>query len=268
MRKVRVRKDHPAAPLWTLLLVLITLTLYLLTLAMQKEPVAKQAAAPAVTIGPERVTEDVEISALNAYLIQLGACDSAEEARVEAARYVQRGAAGYLLPQGERQLVIGAGYDTMAEAESVQKRLYEDERLLSEIQALGSPALTLRVTAAPVQVDALREAEAHLREQTAAMGQTAFAIDAGEVDAPTARARFSVGRDKTADVLGRLSAVAGDQPGAVASGLIDLLAQLRDKQSQLSSAEMKTTLSFSSKIKYNYIDLRVRHIAFLNSLGA
>lgn len=270
MHKVRVRKQHPTAPLWVLLMVLTALTIYLVTLGMRSEgayPVTEVSSVP--TAAPERVTQDLPLDALSVHLIQLNAFESADAARIEAARYVARGAAGYLLENGDGLLrVIGAGYESEEEASSVCERLLQSEGIEASICLLESAPVTLRVTASREQIDALRKAEALLRSTAAQMGQSAFALDAGSRTVLQARMDFAQSLEDARLAQEQLNAAAGETPNRVAASLLSLLKHAVESLEELSSAETQSTLSFSSKIKYNYIDLRTQHIRFLNELSA
>ena len=91
--RVRVRREHPSALAWALALMLTMLCVYLLTLGLALAPEAAIDAGD----GAPRVTEEVSFGSAEAYFVSLGRFDTATEARIEAARYTPRGAAGYAL---------------------------------------------------------------------------------------------------------------------------------------------------------------------------
>ena len=91
--KVRVRRERPSALAWALALLLTMLCVYLLTLGPTAAPEASIASAG----DAPRITEEVSFAPSAAWFVSLGRYDTAAEARIEAARYTPRGAAGYVL---------------------------------------------------------------------------------------------------------------------------------------------------------------------------
>ena len=122
--KVRVRRDRPSALAWALALLLTMLCVYLLTLGPTAAPEANIAS---VGDAP-RVTEEVSFAPAAAWFVSLGRYDTAAEARIEAARYTPRGAAGYVLETEDGFLALGAAYDDQAEAESVLRGTQRERR--------------------------------------------------------------------------------------------------------------------------------------------
>lgn len=281
-RLVRVKRQRPKGVVWAVSAMLIMLAVYLYTATPSMrvgygpkgdEPVSASGQALAggeaaqATEAPEQVTQEVQFEALDAYLIQFGAYDAADNARIEAARYVARGAAGYLLEDGKFR-VIGAGYESREEAEKVKAQLEKEEGIDSYVYELKAGSVTLRVTATQPQIDALSAAERTLVEQNRAMGRLAYELDSGAVDAPGARSALGAMADAVRLAREQLAGVAGQTPNQVAAGLIATMAQLEESASQLSMEKNESTLDLSSKIKYNYVEICWSHARYLRGLTA
>ena len=148
-RMVRVRRRRPAVRRAVILL-LITLCAYLYMIALRGDPV--QAILDARD--EERVRREVALDGLEIHAVRTAVCDSAETARVEAARYIPRGAAGYML-QEETWHILCAGYETEAQAKTVRDRLRAEENIACDVLGLVAEKVSVYVTAAPSQIDAL-----------------------------------------------------------------------------------------------------------------
>jgi hypothetical protein len=260
MKRVRVRRDHPYAPVWTLLMLLVALTIYLVT-----EGVAAPA-RQAVSSPVEQVTW--ALPALSVNLVVLSRAGDEASARIEAARYVARGAAGYILPGASEYLIVGAGYESAEEAAKVMKKLSEGEKIAASVAVREAPALSVRLTGTSAQVTALMGAEASLRHETNALGEAAFKLDAGEIQLSGAREALLSARaeaKKAREAL--IKAVSGEENKA-SQGLTALLTSLEDAAATMLYNAQSSPLFFSSQMKYNYIDLRLRHIDFINRLAA
>lgn len=88
MQKVRVRRDRPNGITWAFALAVTMLFVYLATLAIPEkdaEPVGAQ------------ITRGIQLEPVSAAFVSLGAYPDALNARVAAAEFMQRGAAGFVL---------------------------------------------------------------------------------------------------------------------------------------------------------------------------
>lgn len=262
--RVYVRRRFPRPAVLLLLFIALLLVAFVryarpaihrLALDLDQAPVAS-----------ERITRDVGFDALSLYLVELKRSDQADAARVEAARYVPRGAAGYVLKDGEACCVIGAGFSDKADAERVAAQLKQDEAIDARIHVLTGEAALLRVTATEAQLKALVEGEGALRALTPALAAHALALDRGMVEPAGLRAALSIEAEQAGANLARLKKAAGEAPNAVAAGLIERLAALEDACRRLSADSGDSALILSSRLKYAFIDLRAGHIEFLQEL--
>ena len=260
MKRVRVRRDHPYASAWTLLMLLVALTMYLVTEGVSAP--ARQAVSSPV----EQVTW--ALPALSVSLVVLSRAGDEAAARIEAARYVARGAAGYILPGASEYLIVGAGYESGDEAAKVMKKLSEDEKITASVAAREAPALSVRLTGTRAQVTALMGAEAALRQQTNALGEAAFSLDAGEIQLAGAREALLSARAEVKKARETLTKAASGEENKASQGLTALLSALEDAAATMLYNAQSSPLFFSSQMKYNYIDLRLRHIDYINRLAA
>jgi hypothetical protein len=241
-------------------MLLAALTMYLVTEGVAS-PVQQAVLSPV-----EQVSWALQ--PLTVSLVVLSRAGDEAAARIEAARYVSRGAAVYILPGSSEYLIIGAGYDSADEAAKVMEKLESEEKIAASIATRDAPELSVRLTGTRAQADALIGAEKALRSETAAIGEAAFSLDAGTVQISGAREALLSARAEAKKAREALQKAAGSQQNTASEGLTALLSSLEDAASTMLFDAQSSPLFFSSQMKYNYIDLRLRHIDYINRLAA
>ena len=261
MTRVKVRRARPSALTWALALAVTMLVVYLLTLGAspERQRQNQRSAEPGV-----QVTEEIAFAPLEVYCLQFASCASAEEARVEAARFVERGAAGYVHPANGKYLVLGAGYAYAADAERVTERLQEAEQLAGEVYALAAPQVRLRVTAGENQIASVVAADALMRTEVDQLGEMAFQIDRGELRPDAARTLIAVQASQARELLADLKAIPGGN--SIFAGLTEQVERFAAALDVLAHESAASDLALSGKIKYNYLSARLGYIDFLRRL--
>ena len=159
-----------------LLALMLTGTIYGATLLKQGEtrPVAA-----------EQVTQTVTIPALEGTAVQMDVCETAQQARISAARMVGRGSAGFVCwDDGYR--VLGIMMDTREEAEAMRQKL-ADSGVDTQCYDCNGSALTLKVTAQQHHIDALDSAIHAVDMAAVQPGRIAAQLDRAEIDGDRAR---------------------------------------------------------------------------------
>ncbi len=263
-RLVRVRR-RPRAMWWAVLFLIAAMILYIRV----SLPVLRQMRSgeeEEVDTGA-RVTREVSIDALETHLISFGTYDAVPSAQIEAARYVSRGAAGYVLeasPGEQEKQIIGAGYDDKSEAQAVCAQLHKSEGIAASVVSLSAPQLTMRMTAGSAQIEAFLEAEQAVRSAALAVGQLSFSLDRGEATALQAGNVIKTHNDKVDGALKSLRAQSAQQSHEMFEGLERLMEDMLD---QMKKMQQETgAMALSSRLKYCYIDARVRQIEWMNDL--
>ena len=262
--RVYVRRSAPSPAVWLSLFMVLALGAFVFF----ARPILNQTALDMdqAPVTSERVTRDVSFDALSLYMVELTRIDDPTNARIEAARYVPRGAAGYIYTLDGAYLVIGAGYATAAEAEKVAAQLTESEGIAAKVHALSGDNVGLRVTATEAQLSALIEGEQALRALTSAMAAHALSLDRAEAQPAAMRAALAIEAEQAHSASTQLTRAAGDQPNSVAKALIEQLSTFTEVCRRLAAEDADTALILSSKLKYAHLDARMNHIAFLNAL--
>ena len=228
MTRVRVRRERPTALALAVALCLTMLVVYVLTLDVKgPEVVESMAAAP-------RVTKEIALDGLSGWAVSMATCESPEAARMQAAAWVSRGAAGCVRQLDGAWRALGALYDSRKAAERIAKRLSEDEGIEAEVIPLEAKGLTLRVTAPQAQIDRLTGADALLRQQVRQLGEVALQLDRGEISPEAARALCALAATDSAKQAEALEAIPGAGENDLCASLIGQLRQMARMQDGMS----------------------------------
>lgn len=259
-RLVRVRR-RPRGLIWATVFLALAMALYIrVTLpALRNRPVEV-----AVAHG-ERTTRRVTLDALSVWLVSFGRYGERSAAQAEAARYTSRGAAGYVAA-GDDFRVIGAGYESQADAEKVCARLEAEEGIVCAAEQESAPETTLRITAGSGQIAAFLEAERTLRTAAGAIGQLAFSVDRGEVTADQAAEVLAMHRDSATLAAEQLAAQTGSAEAAAFSALNAMLEEMAAQIGDI--MEETEAMALSGRLKHCHVEYRLREIEWLNRLNA
>ena len=259
-RLTRTRR-RPRGVWWAIVFLMLSMALYIRVSVPALRGMQEKAEKKAET--GERVTEEICIEPLTLYMVSFGGYDVMNAAKVEAARYVPRGAAGYVLRR-EKLYVIGAGYQAREDAEKACVSLAAGEGLACAVMEAYSPQVVMRMTAGSRQVSAFAEGEAVFRESAQMMGALAFSLDRGEATAAQAKEAVKTQMAKVCAAEEELLLQAAGTENGIFQGLSALLAQMREQMERMTEEEK--AMELSSRMKYCHIDMTVREIEMLNAL--
>ena len=212
---VIVRRERPTALAVSIALMVTMLVVYVLTLeAARPDAVERVSAAP-------RVTREIEFAALEGWCVSLGRWDSADQARAEAARFTDRGAAGRVCAIDGRWHVLGAMYDSRKQAERVAETMGGD--IPAEVVALTAKAVRMRITAPDRQIDLIVAADGLLRDQVWQLMSVARQLDRGEIQPEAALTLCALSASEGKALGEKLGYIPGAEDNALCAALIDAL---------------------------------------------
>ena len=266
MRSKRIRVRHRSARSlrMAVALLFVALGLYVASLWLQT---GRQTESPPPQ-NAEMVASERTFPVLGGYFVQLHRARDASTARIEAARHMRRGAAGYVMQDGESYLVIGALYDAKEEAEAVVSRLIEREGIAAEVVARQFGGVKLRVTATQAQIDAFFLGEESLRPLTSRLAELAQQLDQGKIGIEPAARQIGLIHEESALRLHALRDALGGDEHPLMRRLCALYELMEQATGDAALNAAQSPLSFSAKIKYNSISMRLQHLGFLHELAA
>ena len=263
MAKVRVRRDRPTALSWAVALAVTMLAVYLITLiAAPKEDAAESAA-----VQGERVTVDATLEGVEMYFADLGCHGDAGEARVAAAQLAQRGAAGVVWTDAAGSHVLGAAYALEADAARIASRLAQREALEANVLKLAAGPVSLRITAAEADAEAVVQADKILRAQLAQTAGMALQVDRGELPAASARMLAAVSASELDAARKALAAIPGGADDPVCAGLSAQLEALSESLKSLSRGR-DSGAALSGRLRCCHVTGVLSLIGLLSDLNA
>ena len=258
--RVRVRRDRPSALSWALALALTMLAVYLITLSAPSPDDAAEASASS-----GRVTRELELAGVEAYFAELGCYDNLTQARIAAAEFAQRGAAGVIREDAGGWHVIGAGYALEADARRVAEQLSEREGVEASVFSLSSAPVTLRVTATVEDIDAIAAADSAWSAQLDQIAALALRVDRGEIGDRSARTLAAVARSELEAAREALDGIEGAKDDAVCAMLSSLLSRLASALDGVATGG-ETGAALSGRLRSCHADALLRRSAMLDAL--
>ncbi len=261
-RLVRVRR-RPKGVVWAAVFLVAAMALYIrVSLPALRKMQAEETSAAG---HGSRVTREAVIDGLEVWMVSFGRYGGMSEAKVEAARYVPRGAAGYVL-EDEGYSVIGAGYASETDAEKVCAQLTAAEGIGCAAESASASPVTLRMTAGSEQIAAFLEAEQTLRETAGALGKLAFSVDRGDADAEQAVEVIGTHLDHVKNAEKKLREQLADSESGIFGELLSMLGDMAGQMEEM--RREKGAMAVSSRLKYCHVDFRVREIEWMNGISA
>jgi len=233
------------------------LAVYLVTLSAPAKKKAEDASAGI------RVTQEVCFDSMTIHFADLGCFADEAQARIAAAGFVNRGAAGVIHSDADGHHVLGAGYSLESDAKRIAGRLEQQESIETNVLTLTAPPLSLRVTAPEEDVNAIVEADRVLRTQLNQLSTLALQVDRGEIFAASARTLAKVAAAEVRTARKKLEKIAGSADQPVCAAMIAMLASLEDN---LSDVDGEGAV-LSGRLRCCHADCALKLIGFLNTPG-
>lgn len=257
--RIQVRRDRPSALSWAVALMVTMLAVWLITL---NAPAAQKAADAAAQ---PRVTREVDFQGLTVYFADLGAFESEWQARVSAAEYAQRGAAGVVRESGGEYRVLGAGYTLEADAKRIAEKLGQQEGISTGVIPMSAPTVSLRITASEPDAEAIVSADLILRQQLTQLNSMALQVDRGEISFASARTLSRVAASEIRDARRSLEEIPGGEDQPVCAALIGQLSALEKDLSGVTKS-LSAGAELSGQLRCCHVSGMLRLIDFLNAL--
>lgn len=259
-QRIRVRRERPSALSWAVALAVTMLAVWLITLDARQPDRVEDAAAGV------RVTRQVDLDGLTVHFADLGGYATEWEARVAAAEYTLRGAAGVVRSHEGAYRLLGAGYRLEADAKRIAARLGEQEGVEAGVLTLSAPAAALRVTASEKDVEAIAEADFALRQQLDQLSAMALQVDRDEISFASARTLARVAASELRKARKRLEEIPGSADQPVCAAMIGQLRALEENIAAVTGG-LRSGAELSGQLRCCHVDGTLRLIDFLNGLA-
>lgn len=261
IRRVRIRRDRASFPRAALAFLVFSIVLFLATAGVKNE---KEISKHTENVHYE--TREIDFEDVNLYLVALSGGEDQENARLTSARYMQRGAAGYLFEKDGKWYSLGNVYFSKDEAEKMAAHI-SDTGIPADTLALSQKGVTLRVTADAGALDALAFCKKAFSEYQKSLIDYSKSLDAGTLSEREARVLLSVlSYDLSAGKAEAERALS--VPGENAAGeILGMYLELIETLTSLTKNE-GGEMMLSARIKYALIDNMLTQINLLKKLNA
>ena len=245
---VRVRRERPTALAWSIALAVTMLAVYAVTWTAARPKAAELASAS------PRVTRTVHLEALEGWCVALGAWEDAGRARVEAAGFAARGAAGSVCEADGAWRVLGALYDTKREADRAARKISDGEDLRADALPMAAAAVDLRITAPASQIELIQAADDMLREQVAKSGEMAIQLEKGRIQPEAFKTLCALAATEADALAGKLNAWPGAKDNALCAALGKRLTALAAQLNAVATTAQTDTAALSGMLRLAGID--------------
>lgn len=245
-RHVYVRRERPTALAVSIALAVTMLVVYVLTLdAIRPDAVESVSAAP-------RVTREIEFAKLEGWCVSLGSYDNQDQARAEAARFTDRGAAGCVYGENGTWHVLGAMYSTRKQASRVAETLDGDIRGI--VVPLTAEAVRMRITAPESQIDLIVAADAQLRSHVEQLNAVARQLDRGEIQPEAAVTLCALSASECGKLGEKLSYIPGVEDSGLCAALIQNLNAAASQINDIRAGSQSGSTALSGMIRLAAIE--------------
>lgn len=249
----------------TFLCLMASILMYGIYIYNLPRPAASVAAAQ--TTAEPRITAQFELDRIRLYAVALGVYDTETEARLAAARYTLRGAAGCIEETEDGWALLGAGYASNAEAASVCRQLAVNENIAAQVMLFGAEGLRISMTAARSQSAAVSAALDSLSVVPGELMSLSGQLDSGACDTATIRSLISIKAAELQIQLTNLSDVLGVTADIFCRIIETNLAALCERMAVLSTNDGPSGLMLSSCMKQCALETQLGIIDMLHTLS-
>lgn len=235
--------------------------LYMYTIPAENTAVSAQAAAQ------PRISAKISLPAVRLYAVSLGNFETQSEALPFAAACAARGAAAYIAETTSGWEILGAGFPDAGDAESVCRRLKENENIDARVVLFSADAMSMSLTATQSQADAITRALELMHEIPEELNKLSAQVDSGLCTPDTAKSLIDIRRTEVSRALEQLSRELGTTADIFSrmteTGLIDLAESL----DMMCSPDAPSGLMLSSLMKQCALETTMYMINMINTLS-
>lgn len=217
---------------------------------------------PTKTPSASKKTENISTPELALYYIQLGAYNNKKTAQDSCSNVTARGGAGYII-EDEYFRVMASAYNTEEQAKSVVQQL-ETQGMEAKIHPVKSGTVVFKITASQSQIDLINEAFEKYPDVCKQLVDNAIKVDKGEITEAAYRNLCNDQAKELKEIRTRLEgATANKEPGQILTQLIELYKNAEIELDNIYKLNSISDLAFSSKIKYNYMQLAMWYCDYI-----
>lgn len=199
------------------------------------------------------------------YTIQLGVYTSQESADELADSYRDRGAAGFVWPDGDRYRVLASVYDNQEDAQRVRQRLLEQQSIDSYVYTIKPGDLAMEVKGMKGQLDALEACFKQLNASSINLQNLSMKLDMQETDSQAVAKALSEEAHRLRALERLLTERFAPPLHPLISGMKELLNNWAGRTESLASQKLGSSM-LAARVKYETLMMIYSAKAYSESL--
>ncbi len=209
---------------------------------------------------------ELTITSRSWFTIQLGAYENEDSAKIQAATYAQRGAAGFVR-HDSRYRVLAALYPTREDAQTVRQQLKSQHDIDSYVYEIVLPEIVLSLKGAAGQLDALEAGFQFLPTVLEEFCDLSVSMDGREMDMEQVLTSLA-GLSKQADTLFQVINQRFPEPRlAVIKDLLSILTQVTASSKLTAEKSTVGSVAMATQMKYETLLILTQVETYLNGLS-
>lgn len=259
MKRVKTNAGRPGWRAKGLSFLITFLIVLLPVLTCAREPEDKRD-----TGDGRRITKEITLKGGECAIVHFGLFDSCAQARIAGARYMARGAAGYVYEGEDGFYAAGCLFESAEEAEKMRSALTR-EGIECGYAVLNAQDGVIRVTASGDTIDLIEKAYAACESAEAELMRISRHLDAGNIECTQAQALLSVLRYDLKG-LSQKTENAAEEASGVGKRLFLLMNQSLECAKTFPKEDSENEMRLSARLKYAALEMRIQRYRFLDSL--
>jgi len=201
-----------------------------------------------------RITESIKIEPLNYFLIQVGAFNGMDNAKLLARDIQEKGGAGYII-EDEYFRVMAMAFATENDAVVVKSQLKE-QGVESQVYKLTCSGVNMEVTAVKEKIEGIKSSFSIWREKASSLENIIRELDTDKITTEISINRLREIREELVSQHGKINEyIEANEGNKILEGLQALFGSQIKNLDEILQGNMVDKVAISSKMKYNYIDM-------------
>lgn len=218
-------------------------------------------------IPADTTAENVSSSAFELHFLTLSKSQVENEAKAHAPDYRTIGAGGLVWKQGEYYYVVSSAYANKNDADLVQSNLKQVQNIESEIVTVKFASITINGTFSSEEKKIISKALGASLAYYNSIYDIAISLDTGVYNEISAKLAVNSAHNTLATTYADFYTLYGEPIEEPIKNISSLLKDITKTSQKLCTGEkISEGQTYSSILKYRYLEVLARYNSFLNSL--
>ncbi|HZJ83199.1 MAG TPA: SPOR domain-containing protein, partial [Clostridia bacterium] len=213
-----------------------------------------------------RITETIKVEEMKFHAIQMGAFNDGENAKSIAEQLKTKGGAGYVL-EDQYFRVMAMALLLESDALAVKEQLKTQE-VEAQIYEINCPGVDMDITASSEKIEGIKSSFALLKESMEIVESIIKDLDKDKITLGSGMDKLGQIKSQMEAKIEQIDGYSVTQGGSqVLDGLKDVFVQETKNIDIIIKGNTSDKVAISSKIKYTYIDMIIRHKKYIEQIS-